>query len=337
MEFLTDFGLFLAKTLTVVIALVAAVAGTVAVVSRHKQESHVTLKIRKLNDKYEDMAFVLQKEMLDKDGLKRLEKAHKARRKKKPVDGERGRIYILNFEGDIKASAVSALREEITAVLTVARPGDAVFLRLQSGGGMVHAYGLAASQLMRIRERDIPLTIAVDKIAASGGYMMACVADRILAAPFAILGSIGVVAQIPNFNRLLKKHDIDLELITAGEYKRTLTLFGENTDKARRKFTKDIADTHELFKQFIMDNRPVVDIQKVATGEHWFGTRARDLKLVDDLKTSDDWLLEQSKEKDLYEITYQGKRPFMTRLFSSVESLVERAGWWGRGDTQRFM
>ncbi|HFD92830.1 MAG TPA: protease SohB [Gammaproteobacteria bacterium] len=337
MEFLTDYGLFLAKTATIVVALIASVAGTIAVMSRHKKETRDGLRVRKLNDRYDDMAFTVKQEMLDKEALKRLKKEHKARHKKKGSPDERGRVFILNFDGDIKASAVSALREEITAILTVARPGDAVFLRLHSAGGMVHAYGLAASQLMRIRARDIPLTIAVDKIAASGGYMMACVAERILAAPFAILGSIGVVAQIPNFNRLLKKHDIDLELITAGEYKRTLTLFGENTDKARRKFSEEIADTHELFKQFIRDNRPGVDIEKVATGEHWFGTRARDLNLVDELKTSDDWLLEQSKDKDLYEITYQGKRPLMARLFSGMESLLERATSWGRGETQRFM
>ncbi len=337
MEFLTDYGLFLAKTATIVVALIASVAGTIAVMSRHKKESRDGLSVKKLNDRYEEMAFTVKQEMLDKEALKRLKKEHKTRHKKKGAPDERGRVFILNFEGDIKASAVSALREEITAILTVARPGDTVFLRLHSAGGMVHAYGLAASQLMRIRARDIPLTIAVDKIAASGGYMMACVAERILAAPFAILGSIGVVAQIPNFNRLLKKHDIDLELITAGEYKRTLTLFGENTDKARRKFSEEIADTHELFKQFIRDNRPGVDIEKVATGEHWFGTRARDLNLVDELKTSDDWLLEQSKDKDLYEITYQGKRPLMARLFSGMESLLERATSWGRGETQRFM
>ncbi|HFQ92308.1 MAG TPA: protease SohB [Chromatiales bacterium] len=337
MEFLTDYGLFVAKTATVVIALLAAVAGAVALLSRHKKEPRDGIKVRKLNDQYEDMALAIKREMADKEGLKRLKKEQKARHKKKREGGERERVFVLNFDGDIKASAVSALREEITAFLSVARAGDTVFLRLQSGGGMVHAYGLAASQLMRIRARGFPLTIAVDKIAASGGYMMACVAERILAAPFAIVGSIGVVAQIPNFNRLLKKHDIDLELITAGEYKRTLTLFGENTDKARRKFSEEIADTHELFKQFIRDNRPSVDIEKVATGEHWFGTRARDLNLVDELKTSDDWLLEQSKDKDLYEITYQGKRPLMARLFSGMESLLERATSWGREEPRRFM
>jgi len=337
LEYLADYGLFFAKTLTVVVALVAAVGGTIVLISRQKHESREYLKIKKLNDKYEDMACTLKQHMLDKDELKKLAKEHKAKQKKKTSSEKRGRVYILNFEGDIKASAVSALREEITAILTVATAEDEVFLRLQSAGGLVHAYGLASSQLVRIKEKKIPLTIAVDKVAASGGYMMACVADRILAAPFSILGSIGVVAQIPNFNRFIKKHDIDLELITAGEYKRTLTLFGENTDKARRKFGEEIADTHELFKQFIADNRPSVDINNVSTGEHWFGIRAMALKLVDELKTSDDWLLEQSKGKDLYEVTWRGKKPLMARLFSGMENLIARASWWDKTDMQRFM
>jgi len=337
LEFLTNYGLFFAKTLTVVVALLVAIIGAIALISRQKHESKECLIIKNINDKYESMAYTLKQQILGKDELKKLTKEHKARQKKKTTSGENGRVYLINFEGDIKASAVSALREEITAILTVVTDKDEVFLRLQSAGGMVHAYGLASSQLMRIKEKNITLTIAVDKVAASGGYMMACVADRILAAPFSILGSIGVVAQIPNFNRLLKKHDIDLELITAGEYKRTLTLFGENTDKARRKFGEEVADTHELFKQFIADNRPQVDIKNVATGEHWFGTRALDLKLVDELKTSDDWLLEQSRDKALFEVTYQSKKPLMARLFSTMEKLMERSSWLDKSNIQRFM
>ena len=109
------------------------------------------------------------------------------------------------------------------------------------------AYGLAASQMQRIRDKKLKLTVCVDKVAASGGYMMAVVADKIIAAPFAVLGSIGVLAQVPNFHRLLKKHDVDFEMLTAGKYKRTLTMFGENTDKGREKFQEDIEDTHVLF------------------------------------------------------------------------------------------
>ena len=176
----------------------------------------------------------------------------------------------------MKASAVSSLRQEITAILSLAEKQDEVLVRLESGGGMVHAYGLASSQLLRIRNQDIDLTVCVDKVAASGGYMMACVANKLLAAPFAVIGSIGVIAQIPNFHRLLKKNDIDFEMITAGEYKRTLTMFGENTEKGREKFAEDIEDVHVLFKDFVKEHRPALDVEAVATGEVWFGQRAID-------------------------------------------------------------
>jgi serine protease SohB len=187
-------------------------------------------------------------------------------------------------------------------------------LRLESEGGVVHGYGLAASQLQRIRDRGVKLTVAVDKVAASGGYLMACVADRIIAAPFAVVGSIGVVAQLPNFNRLLKKHEIEYELHTAGEFKRTLTLFGENTAAGRAKFQETLEDAHALFKSFIQQNRPQVAIDQVATGDHWFGARAIALKLVDELKTSDDYLLERSKDCDLYELRYKRHRSLAERV-----------------------
>ena len=185
------------------------------------------------------------------------------------------RVFVLNFDGDWKASAVNLFREEITAILCVAKPQDEVVVRLESSGGVVHGYGLAASELQRIKDHHIPLTIAVDKVAASGGYMMACVADKILAAPFAIIGSIGVLAQLPNFHRFLKKHDVDFEQITAGQYKRTLSLFGENTSDGRKKFQTEINEAHQLFKQFITEHRPQIDIDKLATGEYWFGQKPK--------------------------------------------------------------
>jgi serine protease SohB len=223
-------------------------------------------------------------------------------------------VFVLDFHGDMMASAVASLREEISAVLQVARDGDEAMLRLESAGGAVEGYGLAASQLARLRERKIPLTVAVDKVAASGGYLMACVGDRILAAPFAVVGSIGVVGQLPNFNRLLKKHDVEYELHTAGEFKRTLTLFGENTDEGRAKFRETLEDAHALFKAYIAQYRPQVELARVATGEHWFGTRALELKLVDRISTSDDWLLERSKAADLLELRYRRHRPWLERV-----------------------
>jgi serine protease SohB len=219
---------------------------------------------------------------------------------------------------------VASLREEVTAVLTAAQAEDEVIVRLESAGGLVHGYGLAASQLLRIRDRRLKLTVAVDKVAASGGYMMACVADRIIAAPFAILGSIGVIAQLPNFNRLLKKHDVDFEQFMAGEHKRTVTLFGENTDKGRQKFQEEIEDVHALFKDFVKTHRPQVDLERVATGEHWFGARALESRLVDELRTSDDVLLDASASADLYEVVYTGKKPWLVRLLAQAGEALGR-------------
>ena len=241
-------------------------------------------------------------------------------------DGEprRPRVFVLDFDGDMQASQVDQLREEVSAILPVVGESDKVLLRLESGGGVVHGYGLAASQLMRLKDAGITLTISVDKVAASGGYMMACVGDEIIAAPFAILGSIGVVAQLPNFHRLLKKNDIDFEMHTAGEYKRTLTIFGENTDKAREKFQADIDDIHVLFKDFVSSNRPVVAIEEVGTGEFWFGQRALEKNLADRLCTSDSFLVEHLEGYDLIEVRYRAKRSWQEKLSLAAEMAVER-------------
>lgn len=328
--FFAEYGLFLAKTLTIVFAIMAVVTGIILLATRGRDMGREHLEVKKLNQKYDDMAEIVKLNTLDKDELKKLDKAEKkfqkaeAKQRKAGKSEPRKRIYVLNFDGDIKASPLSSLRQEITAILTVATPDDEVFLNLQSGGGLVHAYGLAASQLLRLTQKNIPLTIAVDKIAASGGYMMACVATKIIAAPFSVIGSIGVIAQIPNFHRLLKKHDIEFEQLTAGEFKRTLTMFGENTDKAREKFKEELEDTHILFKDFIKEHRPIVDIDKIATGEHWPAKRALELKLVDELITSDDYLLEQAKDKDLYEITYTIKKSLGVRMGWFIQSTIER-------------
>jgi serine protease SohB len=316
MEFVSEYGLFLAKAVTIVAALLILVSGIVALLSRNQQRAAEHLEIKHLNRDYEAMADALNANLLSKkaykEKLKALKKQHKA--EAKGTLPPRRRIYVLNFHGDIRASAVAALREEITALLMVATPEDEVVLRLESAGGMVHSYGLAASQLTRIRERKLKLTVAVDKVAASGGYLMACVADRLLAAPFAVVGSIGVVSQLPNFNRLLKKNDVDFEQFTAGEYKRTVTLFGENSDKDRAKFQQEIEEVHQLFKAFVKHYRPVVDLATVATGEHWYGSQALGLHLVDELRTSDDYLLEASAAADLYQVSYVTRKPLLARL-----------------------
>jgi len=218
------------------------------------------------------------------------------------------KIYVLDFKGDMAASAVEGLREEITLILATAKAGrDRVVVRLESPGGMVHGYGLAAAQLVRLREAGFHLTICVDKVAASGGYMMACIANEIISAPFAIVGSIGVVAQVPNFNRLLKDNKIDFELYTAGQYKRTVTMFGENTEEGKAKFEEELQQTHALFKHFVEKYRPQLNIEKVATGEHWYGRDALDLNLVDKLQTSDEYLLNLLTQHDIYSIQTRKK------------------------------
>lgn len=317
-EFFLNYGLFLAKTITLVAAIIAVIVFSIVAASKKQVDKKESLEVKKLNKKYDEMAKAMNVGMLSKDKLKKYLKEEKEKfkgaQKDKKDETEKKRIYVLNFHGDIRASAVASLREEITAILTVAGKDDEVFLRLESGGGVVHGYGLAASQLMRLREKEIPLTVSVDKVAASGGYMMACVANRILAAPFAIIGSIGVIAQVPNFHKVLKKHDVEFDQFTAGEFKRTVTMFGENTDEAKAKFREEIEDIHVLFKDFIVQHRPDVDIVKVSTGESWPGTRALERNLVDELKTSDDYLLENSHQADIYEIKYVSKKSVFEKL-----------------------
>ena len=324
MEFIGEYGLFLAKFATVALLFVVAAGIFTALSGRGKDESH-GLSIKNINDKYRHMSLVLNARIMPKKDFKKFVKQQKQAGKDKPPGGGK-KIFVLDFKGNIKASGVAALREEITAILTVATDKDEVVALLESGGGTVHGYGLGASQLRRIRDRGIKLTAAVDKVAASGGYMMACVADRIIAAPFAIVGSIGVLAQIPNFHRLLKKMDIDFEQITAGDYKRTLTLFGENTARDREKFQAELEDTHALFKEFVRDNRAQVDLDRIATGEHWYGKRALELQLVDELMTSDDYLSSAARDADIYRIKYQRKKPVAERVIGFGASLFDAFG-----------
>ena len=252
----------------------------------------------------------------------------------KPAEGQaqgdkpRRRIFVIDFDGDPAASGVDGLRHEVTAVLAAAGNEDEVVVRLQSAGGMVQGYGLGASQLARFRTSGVNLVVAVDKVAASGGYMMAAVANTILAAPFALVGSIGVVAQLPNINRLLKKHDVDVELHTAGRYKRTLTVFGENTEEARAKFLEELNDIHAMFQEFVGEFRPGLDLEAVSTGEAWAGQRALDRALVDRLVTSDEYLAGACDEADVFEVRWVlPQTPIeraMERFSDATDKVVER-------------
>ncbi len=328
-EFLLDYGLFLAKIATVVVAIVAVLIIIKSVNGKHPS-SKGELEVVNLTEKHKNTVEHLEHHIHDEAFLKARHKAEKKDEKAKhksetkeikkaakagTLEAKRdAHLFVLNFNGSIDAKEVSALREEITAILAIAQEGDEVLLKLESGGGMVHGYGLASSQLDRLKAKEIKLTIAVDKVAASGGYMMACIADHVVSAPFAIVGSIGVIAQLPNFSKLLKKHDIEYEQLTAGEFKRTLTMFGENTDKAREKFKQELEETHGLFKDFIRERRPSLDVDSVATGEHWFGTQAHKLGLVDEIKTSDDLIVDACQEKTVLAISYVQKKKLTDKL-----------------------
>ncbi len=322
-EIFTHYGIFLAKSLTVALAILITFGGVIAIAAKNKLKSKEKLEIKKLNDHYQEIKELINQETLDKNSYKQLVKSEKKKAKKSEPKNS-SRLFVLDFDGDMQASKVENLREEITAILTVATPKDEVLVKVESQGGTIHGYGLAASQLKRIKERNIPLTVAVDKVAASGGYMMACVADRILAAPFAIIGSIGVIAQLPNFHRLLKKHDVDFEQIMAGEYKRTLSLFGENTKEGRAKLQQEVNEAHELFKAFIASNRPIVDIEHLATGETWYGTKARDIRLIDEIITSDDYLLKASEKNNIFKVTYTIKKSIVDRLSLSLQKNIAK-------------
>ncbi|WP_029919344.1 protease SohB [Nevskia soli] len=325
-QFLLEYGLFLARTVTWVAAIIVIGIAAANLVRAARQEGGERLEVKNLNQRLRRLADILNQELLGADQLKREHKRLKREDKAREHALEKGgptrpRLFVLDFHGDLEASRVNALREEISALLQVAQPRDEVLLRLESAGGVVHGYGLAASQLRRIRDHGLRLVVAIDKVAASGGYLMACVAHHVTAAPFAIVGSIGVVGQMPNFNRLLREKHIDYELHTAGEFKRTLTMFGENNDAARAKFREELDETHTLFKSFVAANRPQLSLPQVATGEHWYGTQALELKLIDEVRTSDDYLLQRVKEVDVYELHYRVRRNLRDQIFGALARL----------------
>ena len=327
MAYLAEYGLFFAKALTLFLLIVGILLSVVGVAMRNRHAPSEQIDVKRINDRFRDMADALEMATLPPALVKKRQKAQKKERKaqakseKNAPEEPKKRVFVLNFHGDIRASEVALLREEVTAILLGVRKGDEVLVRLESAGGMVHAYGLAASQIMRLRDAGVDVTVSVDKVAASGGYLMACVANRILAAPFAVIGSIGVVAEIPNFNRLLKKHDIDYEQISAGEYKRTISMLGETTDRARAKVKEEVEQTHTLFKDFVKARRPIVDLDAVATGEHWLGSQAHQLKLVDDIRTSDDYLMSLRDTADIFEVEYTIKKKVLDRLSGLIGQL----------------
>ena len=334
-QFLLEYGMFLLKAATIVAAVVIVITAAAAASRKATTEG---LEVEHLNERLRSLQARLESAVLSKSGARAAAKERKrAAKASAAAAGTRPRSYVIDFKGDLKASAVPSLREEVNAILEVARDEDEVVVRLENHGGVVHEHGLAASQLARIRERDIPLTVCVDKVAASGGYLMACVANRVLAAPFAILGSIGVLAQIPNFNRMLDSHGVDFEQVTAGKYKRTVTMFGKNTDADREKLKEELEDVHALFKEAVSRYRPDLDLAKIATGEHWYGSRAAALGLADEIMTSDELLAQQAGDRELYRVCWKTRPPLQKRLLAGVDGALERldaAGWRQRFESR---
>lgn len=335
MEFLFEYGLFLAKAVTFVVTIAALLVIVIALTSKQKNKKG-EIELTDISEQLKETKKSIEEQLLSAPLLKERQKKEKKSQKeeaklakKRAKDGEGisslDQLYVVDFKGSIDAKEVASLREEITAILSVASDKDEVFVRLESGGGMVHGYGLAASQLQRLKDNNIPLTIAVDKVAASGGYMMTCIADKIISAPFAILGSIGVIAQIPNFHKVLKKHDIEFEQLTAGDYKRTLTMFGENDDKGRDKFKQELQETHDLFKTFVSEHRPSINIEEVATGEHWYGLQAIKLNLVDKISTSDDYLLSELDNRHIVHIKYAQRKKLSDKFGQSASLAFENS------------
>lgn len=288
----------------------------------HPPKNPVELRVIHLNETQKQRREDLMAATQGKAALKQFQKtmakkgkqALKAKSKNKKNTDNKSQVFVLDFDGDIKATAVKHLREEISTLISTANKGDEVVVRLESGGGLVHGYGLAAAQLVRLKEAGLKLTVCVDKVAASGGYMMACVADNVVAAPFAIIGSIGVVSQLPNFHKWLKKHDVDYEMFTAGDYKRTVTVFGENDEADRAKYQEELEQTHALFKHFVNKYRPKLEVAKVATGEHWYGEDALKLNLIDSLQTSDSYILKLMEDNEVYALHSRQKPTLAEKL-----------------------
>ena len=233
-------------------------------------------------------------------------------------------VYVLTFIGSIMAPEVEQLRDQISFLLQIAQPADEIVVRLTSPGGAVPQYGLASSQLERLKQAGLRCIVCVDTVAASGGYMMAAVADKIIAAPFAIIGSIGVVAGIPNFHRVLQKNEVDYHLFTAGKYKRTVTPFTEVTDEGKQKLQDDITAIHEAFKRLIKEGRPDVDIEEIATGEYWLASQAKEKGLVDEIMTSDDYLGRKLDDCEVIEITTETEQNRIEKLIEGGASLFRQ-------------
>ena len=323
MEILVDYLIFLLKVFTIALAITLPLLIIIGS-SKNKSQQKGKLSITNLSDKFEDMGNALKGSLMNPKELKKFNKDLSKDKKKKNKTENEETVFVLNFNGDIQASEVEKLKQEVNSILLSESECKEVVLKVESGGGSAYAYGLCAAELKRLVDNEISLTVCIDKVAASGGYLMSCVATKIIAAPWAIVGSIGVIAQLPNFHRLLKKNSIDFEMHTAGAFKRTLTTLGENTEEGREKFKSELEDLHLIFKNFVKEQRPQVDTEVVATGEVWQGEEAVKVGLVDSLETSDNYLVNLSKEAKLLEIEFVEKKNLTERFAFSMQLIIEK-------------
>lgn len=332
MVFAEEVFIFGLKALIVTVSLLVLILIPLAFTQSRKlkDKDRKTLHFENLKTRLNNYVLEAQRGLLDKKNLKLHLKDLKKRKKeaKKP----RPNSYVLEFIGDKTASQTENLREEISLILKIAKPEDEVILLLESRGGSVAHYGLAASQLKRLRDHNVPLTVCVDKVAASGGYLMACTANKILSAPFAFIGSIGVLFGIPNLHGLLKKNLISYEELTAGKHKRTLTPFGEVTDEKREKLQEQINLVHEQFQDFLRSCRPGLDFDKVATGEAWPGEKALSLGLIDGIQCADDYIVSQFETRNVYKAALKKEESLKDRLFSKLMSFSLQNKSLARGE-----
>ena len=314
------FGL---KAFIVVVSVLICVLVPIFVIRKSSpiDKDKKSLKLENLKKEYNDyIRQFYQKTMNKKNFKKYLKGFYKNEKKESPKTS----LFVLSFKGDIMASQVKNLRDEISFILEVAKPKDEVVILIESRGGSVSHYGLAANQLQRLRERDIPLTVCVDKVAGSGGYLMACVGNQILSSPFAFIGSIGVMFGVPNVHDFLKKHDVNYEEFTAGKFKRTVTPFGKITEEKKDRLQSQLNLIHDQFKNFVRRYREI-DLEETATGEAWLAEEALKKGLVDKLQCSDDYILEQMKTRNVYKVSLKSPQSFFERILSkrsvSEESL----------------
>lgn len=319
----SDYFLFLLKSITVVMAIVI-IAGTIIRATKEGHEpSQGKLSITRLNKALEAIRLRMQQETLGKKALKKEVKALKEQHKKEDKSNDdKPNAYTIRFKGDIQASQVDALRQEVTAILTTAKAGEEVVISIESPGGAVPGYGLAASQILRLKEADLKVTACVDQVAASGGYMMACVADRILAAPFSIVGSIGVLSQVPNIHRFLKRFDVDVDVLTAGKHKAPMTLMGENTEEGKQKHVQDLNAIHTRFKELVKLHREELNIDDVSEGDFWLAEDALKLNLVDEISTSDAYIMSLCAQANVYRVQWQPHKSFEQRIKGATSALM---------------